>query len=240
MKIQKPAREVVWLGLGLLSGLLMSRVGSLRREGGVRLIGQLPRWERALTRRYGKQKAVLLAAQIQAGYEDLYAGRPRFSNPVLRIHLEQLILPAIALYRALLVEERGSQSAALDALESCFAEQFKDLTVALQTRIIDHLPGGFATLRLANRMMLRSGYPPEGWKIEWIEDSPQRIAYNITGCLYLNVLQAYGVAEITPYFCALDDKMYGNAKTVAWERTETLGRGDAACNFVLRPRVAQE
>ncbi len=63
------------------------------------------------------------------------------------------------------------------------------------------------------------------------------LKYDITGCFYLNVLALYGVPELTAHFCAGDDLLYAKLETVAWERTETLGKGGPRCNFVFRSRV---
>ncbi len=96
------------------------------------------------------------------------------------------------------------------------------------------LPGRFALLRIANRLALKKGFPPEGWRIEWLEDSDRCIAYDIHECFYLKVLTAYGAAELTPHFCQGDDLLYGGVPGIAWERTKTLGRGDDLCNFRFR------
>jgi hypothetical protein len=207
-----------------------------RRTDGARPIAALPAWERTLAGRYGVQKAALLAAKVQARYAEMFDGRPRFSNSALRDHLETHILPGIALYHVL-QEVAASPAQALEIVDACFTAQVEASPMTRPIRLLERLPGAFAILRIANRLILRNGFPEQGWQIGWIEDSPQCVAYDITGCFYLNVLSSYGVPELTARFCAGDDLLYGNLKNIAWERTETLGRGDARCNFVFRPRV---
>lgn len=89
-------------------------------------------------------------------------------------------------------------------------------------------------MRFSSQILLRAGFPKQDWQIEMVEDSPKCNAYDITGCFYQNVLSTSGVPELTAHFCALDDLLHSNYKTIKWERTETLGHGDARCNFVFR------
>jgi hypothetical protein len=233
MEKRKTAFTALWFSIGLASGIFLTKRLIGARSGSARPISHLPAWKRALASKYGLQKAVLWAAKVQARYELLFAARPRFRNPALRTHLEAHILPGIALYQVL-KEEVGDPLKALADIDICFSAHAQASSMAQQASLLDLLPGGFTILRLANRTVLRTSFPDQGWQIEWVEDSPDCIAYNITACFYLNVLSAYGVPELTAHFCALDDQLYGNLKTIAWERTETLGRGNARCNFVFR------
>jgi hypothetical protein len=98
-------------------------------------------------------------------------------------------------------------------------------------QMMEHLPEPFATLRMGNRLVLKMSYPPEGWAVEWVEDSDQCIAYDIHECFYLNLLTAYGVPELTARFCRGDDVQFCSIPGVAWQRTKALGRGDDCCNF---------
>lgn len=233
MRRENPSRGLLWFGAGLILGVFLTR----RRTGAAGAASRLAAWERALAARYGARKAAILGAKAQARYVELFAGRPRFSNSALRDHFEAHILPGIALYRVL-QEETGETEEALAALDSCFAAHIQSSPGnRLTRRLLDHLPGGFKTFGFFNRAVLRSSFPEQGWQIRWVEDSPSCVAYDITGCFYREMLSSYGVPELTAHFCAGDDLMYGSLKTISWERTETLGRGDARCNFVFRPRI---
>lgn len=240
MKTETRGGKYFWLSLGLALGWLSGLFISRRQPGGARRIAQLEVWEESLAEKHGPQKAALLAAKVQARYENLYSGRPRFYHRALRFHLESRILPGIALYQILLQnlrEETTDREAALADLDCCFAAHVQGSSLPRQLSwMLNNLPGAFAFLRVANRLGLRYGFPKQGWQYEWVEDSPRRIAYDITGCFYLNVLRAYGASELTAHFCALDDQLYGNLNGVAFERSQTLGRGDPRCDFQFRPR----
>lgn len=223
------------VGLGAALGGILAWSLANRKKKEPALVPQLGAWERTLAKRFGVQSAALLAAQVQARYEGLFSERPRFRHPALRDHLEANILPGIALYRVL-QEAMGPADDALAVLDECFTAQLLTSRMGQQARILDRLPAAFAVLRFANRMILRNRFPKEGWVIDWVEDSPCRVAYNITGCFYLNMLRLYGVPELTAHFCAGDDLLYGKMNSISWERTETLGRGDSRCDFAFSPR----
>lgn len=233
MSKNKPSRKLLWFGLGTLFGIFLVRRLAAGNTNPPGKIGQLKYWEPLLASFFGDQKAAFIAARVQQRYEQLFPDRLRFQHPALRMHLESRILPGIALHKVLR-EETANTEEALAILDACFSAHAKGSPMAKAARWLDDLPGGFAVLRLSNRLLLQTGFPKQGWQIEMVEDSPQRIAYNITGCFYLNVLSTYGVPELTAHFCALDDQLYSDFKTISWERTETLGRGDARCNFVFR------
>ncbi len=231
----KPAFNLFWFALGLAAGVLLVR----KRVDSPPRLTQLRDWEGALAERYGAQRAALLVARVQARFIELFAIRPRFRHPVLRLHLERSILPGVALYQVL-KETLHDSPAALADLDACFTAALPHSPLGRQARMIDCLPGGFEALRAANRALLRKAFPPQGWQIEWVEDSPARIAYTISACFYHNVLHTYGVPELTAHFCVLDDQLYCNLQTAAFERGQTIGHGDEFCDFAFRPRAPQQ
>ena len=53
-------------------------------------------------------------------------------------------------------------------------------------------------------------FPAEGWQVQWLENSPTRIAYTIQGCFYQQILTAQSVTELSAAFCRMDDWMGEN------------------------------
>ena len=103
------------------------------------------------------------------------------------------------------------------------------------TAALKYLPEPFGLLRPAARAAMKYGFPAAGWETEWIEDSDQRIAFNIHRCFYLNTLTTYGAPELTRFFCQMDDVVYeALPPSIRWERTGTLARGYAVCDFCYR------
>lgn len=221
-------RRVFLAGLaaGAAGGLLAGR----RMAARPRRMASLDVGQRVLAETRGTVKAALLAARVQARYDELYAHRPRFHHPALRQHLEEGALPALALHQTLR-EEGDDQEAALAEIDRILTAVVERSGRRRLVKAMGHLPDPFAVLRIANRWAMKRVYPPEGWRFEWVEDSDQCIAYDAHECFYLNVLTAYGAPELTAHLCTVDDLLFGDLPGISWERTQTLGRGDDHCNF---------
>ena len=172
--------------------------------------------------------------KLQQRYEELYDMQPHYDHPALRKHLEQNILPGLALYQ-ILQAETGDQAAALAEVEMLLHASAVRSGLRKTTAALKYVPEPFRLLRPVVRAAMRFGYPPAGWETEWIEDSDQRIAFNIHRCFYLNTLTAYWAPELTRLFCQMDDVVYeALPASIRWERTSTLGRGNEQCDFCYR------
>jgi hypothetical protein len=230
----KKTLTTFWLGLaagavgGIAGGIALGR-----RSAAARRMPRLAAWQRAMATTRGKVGAATVAAMIQTRYDQLYAGRTRFSSPPLRDHLENGILPALALYQTLL-ELGGDRSSALaEALaevEALFRAVYGRYSKGLA--LFGRLPNAFGLLRRLTPREMEAFPHPAGWEVEWLEDSDECLAFDMHRCFYLNVLTAYGAPELTPLFCLADDLLYESlSPTIRWLRTGTLARGDDRCDF---------
>ena len=220
--------DMTLIGLGLIAGGVAGFIAG-KRMATPRRMPNLATWQRELAKQHGEVEAAMLAARVQARYDELYAGRPRFAHHALRDHLEKNILPGLALYQVLR-DENNDQEAVLAQVELLF-ETFVVPTHKLML-LLAHLPNPFAVFRVAARQTLRRSYPPQGWEMQMVEDSDQCVAFDVFRCFYLDVLTAYGAPELVPLYCKLDDLMYEMLPpSITWERTGTLGRGDDCCDF---------
>ena len=66
--------------------------------------GSLLVWQQVLSKRYGAWTAGQLAAAVRRHSAVLVSEAPLTENPTLRCHLQENILPGLALYRVLLQE----------------------------------------------------------------------------------------------------------------------------------------
>lgn len=238
----RPDRSGLFLALGLAGGLVggLALARKLFNESPSELkASKIGIWQRELAKSRGTVAAGFLCAQIQERYADLYQSRPRFSNAVLRRHLEDNILPGLALYQVLRSELPDTQQALAD-LDRLFEAEVQFLPLERGVRLLGSLPDPFAAFRRIHNLSLDKQFPPEGWRFEWVEDSPNVIAYNCTDCFYHNILTRYNASELTEHFCRVDDVMFGGLPYLDWKRTTTIGRGDASCNFRFEKRLAAE
>jgi len=223
----RSARRVLLVVLAVVAVLLAVRWWSDRPR-----MPHLRRWQRILAQSRGEVGAALLAARVDARYGRLAAARPRFSRFALDLHLKYVVLPTLALYQVLR-EDGASEEQALRETEEVFLADLGRTGRVLE--VLARLPGFFGAFRRSIRFLLPIAFPYEGWATEWVETSDRCVAYDITGCPYLEVLKANGAAELTPVFCGWDDIAFGHMPGVSWERTGTLGRGQERCDFRWRP-----
>jgi hypothetical protein len=165
---------------------------------------------------------------IVARYQDLYANHEFPINPGLQRHLIEGILPGLALYQ-ILREKGESQENALLMIDQIFEELFSDNRSRMKT--LGKLPFIYNILRLVIKPAMRQ-YPPEGWKIEWKQNDKNAIRFDMKSCFYFDTLTKYGAPELTASFCQVDDFIYENmSPAIKWQRTNTIARGQAYCDF---------
>jgi hypothetical protein len=188
----------------------------------------LKTWQRALIEKHGEVKGAILAARIQARYQALYDERPHFTHPALRWHLEQKILPGLALYQVL-SQENSDQDAVLAEVGSLLEIGLRGFSRFVN--VYTYFPLPFAVMRQLFKASLLA-YPRQGWDIEQVENSKTSFAFNIHRCFYMDVFTAYGAPELTALYCQWDDLLYTAwSPSIRWQRTKTLGRGDDCCDF---------
>jgi hypothetical protein len=165
---------------------------------------------------------------VIARYRELYAGQECPTNPQLRWHLIEGILPGLALYQVL-GESAESRDDALGAVDRAFAQLFSD--DVRQMKRIGRLPFALLFFRLFLKPLMRK-YPPEGWRIDWKQSDRDGIRFDMTSCFYHATLSKYGAPELTASFCRVDDLIYSEmSRYVAWQRTTTIAGGNAYCDF---------
>lgn len=186
-------------------------------------------FERALAADLGGAKAAEIVQAAATRYIELYAERTRHGNRALRRHLEESLLPGIALYQALLADP-DTQHEALPLFEAVL--EAWGLSRRKSLEFVGRLPIFYWLMRATVKMMTERDYPPEGWDIEWLEVSRDEIRFDISRCFYMDVLAEYGAPELARAYCRVDDLIYdGISPYASWERTRTLGRGDDCCDF---------
>ncbi|MBN1661787.1 MAG: L-2-amino-thiazoline-4-carboxylic acid hydrolase [Anaerolineae bacterium] len=186
-------------------------------------------WFRELAGLLGALPAHNLMERVEAQYAALYEARAHYGHPALRAHLEDNILPGLALYRALRQDGHHEQ-AALKTVERMFAASMGPRRRQLAR--LGRLPFFFGLLRIVTRWIMAHSYPAAGWEVSWPREGHDVVAFDMHSCFYLTVLTEYGAPELAPVYCRLDDLLYDDLwPGVRWQRTGTLGRGDDCCDF---------
>ncbi len=166
--------------------------------------------------------------QVAARYQELFEKHELPNSPALRWHLIEGILPGLAFYQVLR-ESGESRESALAIIDRTFEKLFSDKLARM--KMLGNLRFVYPFLRLYIKPAMRQ-YPPEGWKINWIQNDKKAIRFHMKSCFYYDVLSSYNAPELTVSFCRVDDFIYGNMSPhIKWQRSKTIGRGETYCDF---------
>jgi hypothetical protein len=175
--------------------------------------------------------------QVYARYQELYKKHELPKHPALQRHLIKGILPGLALYQ-ILRESGESKEHALANIDQTFEKLFSDNQKKI--RRMGSLPFICPLLRLYVKLAMRQ-YPPEGWKIDWIQNDKNAIRFNMKNCFYYDTLSKYCAPELTASFCRVDDLIYEDiSPDITWKRTMTIARGNAYCDFCFARTEKQQ
>jgi hypothetical protein len=188
-------------------------------------------WHRALLNAWDREDARRLVRRAQARCAALQRRQPRPPNRRLGWHLGTFILPGLALY-----QELRSTGMSREGALTLAAELFAAWAEARRRRYarLGRLPFFYLLLRASIRAKMKREYPPEGWDMEWLEISDDRIAFIMRSCFYHEILTHHRVPELTRLFCEYDDRVFESMSPyVRWERAGTIARGGAMCDFLF-------
>ncbi|MBS1250001.1 MAG: hypothetical protein MAG431_01590 [Chloroflexi bacterium] len=222
----KKNKNIIWpVFLGTLGGIWAAKKLLSKAEE----MPHADHFQRVLAQKRATVEAGLLVSQAQARYKTLFEKRPHLANLALRSHLKDSILPGLALYQTLL-EEGTSQEMVLAEVEVALEKTVEPSLKFI--KLLERFPNQFSIFRWAVDLIMKLGFPPAGWEVEWLANDEHRVAFDIHGCFYLQILEYYGAPELVPVFCHTDD-LIGEAlpPSIRWERSNTLARGGEVCDF---------
>ena len=170
--------------------------------------------------------------QVVVRYQDLFEKHELPKHPALQWHLIEGILPGLAYYQ-ILREGGETQESALAMIDQAFEVLFSDNFAKMKK--LGRLGFIYPFLRIIIKPTMRQ-YPPEGWKIDWLEIDKSAIRFDMKSCFYFDTFSKYGAPELTASFCRVDDLTYGDmSPRIKWQRSKTIARGEACCDFCFLP-----
>lgn len=193
------------------------------------------RWRGALVQTYGREEGERLLSAFAVRYPEVLAARPVFvsESPVLTRDFELVIAPLLAAHAVFVAEGAADPVAKVAEARAPIAAGR-----ARGMRVMMRLLFTWPLVRWAVRKLLTLGMPPVGgWDWEWVEDSGQRLAFDVHGCFFQRVYAHYGVPELTRVSCDADDILFaGLPRGIQFVREGTLGRGQPKCDFAFLRR----
>lgn len=179
-----------------------------------------------LIKLYGEDTTKQITAQAEKHYADCEL-LCRDASEGERQHMDGTILPAVALYKALLEldPENALNSAHTVMMNLC------KMGGAVAGKLMK-MPGMKSLFMwLLPKMAVNMFGESCGFQFENYEVSKKMLKMDMTACPYCRYAEILGCPELMPVFCDSDFATYGNLPGIRFERTQTLGIGGSCCDF---------
>lgn len=188
----------------------------------------IPNIKSTLNEKFGEQGNAIFTVAEQILSAELTTVDDR-GNKIIGKHIRNNILPGYAYYKALLnAGVPNTQAIVLVEQEMCkSAERMGNLYSKLNNKSY-----AYPLFQMLFSLGMKFGYPKEGWTVETLEKSKERIRFNINSCLYCEELEKRGALELCSAFCQTDHTTYDPlSPAVVFKRETTLAKGGTCCDF---------
>jgi hypothetical protein len=189
---------------------------------------RLPAWfQDAVQHRYEAR----LGEAVRACYTVMLAQPSPFVDPREQAFAAEEILPLLALYQALVAAGTPGEAAE--------TEVRRLRAQALRERPVRglwwsaHAPGQPFWRRRLVHQQVETAFPLPSFRRVMVEDAGDRLAFEVKRCPYRTAVTAYGVPELLPTFCRLDEVRFdvlANAVTCEHQQDSS----GETCRFCFR------
>ena len=185
-----------------------------------------------LKEKYGEEKAREILANAERRYAALIEEN-KDDPPAYSGQKRERIYPCIALFHALV--DAGTEREEAAAFVTGYYRRLAERAAPV-IRAVLKIPGLYRLVpKLFFDTALKHCVPEAGFLTENRFLSKTGMRFDMVKCPYQDSCVRYGCPELVKGFCDTDDICYGNMHSrLSWERTGTLGHGDALCDFKLR------
>ena len=175
-----------------------------------------------------REQSELLWCQAEEKLEEIMNRYPSLPKGV-RMHTDR-IFPAAAVY--LTLKEPVGQEKAYGVIEDSAVAGCRRIEKKLVNLL--KLPGMKALfVRFWDPMVKKVFGSKNGFGNVFYPKKKGEYRMDITACPYCRYFTEAGCPELTRIFCENDERIYGNLPGLKFERTGTLGKGAACCDFFL-------
>lgn len=162
---------------------------------------------------------------------DLIEIADRYEKKATRNFLKINVLPAVAIYKALL-EHREEKDALRLIGDYISRTESKNVKTYRGKGLISRLLGCYNGV-LYREMNRRK----EGWKITWLYHTRKETACNVQECLIASVLNELECARLIPVLCEHEHRLMKSLHNGHFSCNHTIGNGDDFCDFVFEEKL---
>lgn len=151
------------------------------------------------------------------------------NSKAIKKHLDNNLLPAIAIYLAFKESNFDEQEAYKNTLEMA---QIGARRAQRKNQPLGKLPFSYHLFKMLCKFVMNKDYPIEGWDITWQQYDKREIHFDMTRCIYKETTDQYNCPKLCPVFCANDVTTFAGYKpNIIFEREGTIGEGKERCDF---------
>ena len=178
-------------------------------------------FRRRLKDRLGAEKAALIWSEAGEVYASF--------DPALRAHKGAMVLPAVALYRAL--EHHGE---AAEVLLNDYGDHMGRRFAGI-VHAITGLPGVSQLLwRNIDRIMDKMSGEALGYRRRIASEPPEMYGVDILSCPYHELAKALQAEKAVLCICHMDKAYMKGFHHIRYERTTAVSEGAECCDYRLR------
>ena len=181
--------------------------------------------------KWGREFSEKVLATAWKSYDTLCMENMEDTKAVKK-HTFEKIYPCISLYEGLLENGKDREEAVL-FLDISFSRRAENDAEAIRKAL--KIPGMYRLMpKIFKWMTVNNFGENQGFKATFYDTDKREIKFDMTQCLYCDVLRKYGYPELIPCFCHTDDVTNGNMHPkLCWHRTKIMGDGGDVCDFNL-------
>ena len=149
----------------------------------------------------------------------------------VHMHTDSRILPSAAIY--LTVKEAVGPEKAYRIIEDAAVRGCAEIEKKLQKLMrLPGMPSLF--LKAWDPLTKRLFAAGNGFQNVFYPKKKGEYRMDVTACPYCRTFTELGCPELTKIFCENDERIYSRLPGLQFERSGTLGKGAARCDFCLR------
>ena len=150
------------------------------------------------------------------------------NQPELKKHKGAMVLPAVALYRAMVFHHADSE-----ILLKYGEKMGKHLAVLVHK--ITGIPGVSRFIwNHVESIALRMSSEDKGYKRRLVFDPPEMYGVDILSCPYHELAKELGTEEAVLFICRLDKEYTQGFRNIRYDRNSALPEGAECCEYRLR------
>ncbi len=173
---------------------------------------------------FGKDEGNQIWDSAGKEYQHILAAQPE-----LKRHKGAMVLPAVALYRAL--ESRGKDAQALlNSYGEGMGKRFARIIHALTS-----LPGADRLVwRHVDSIMKKAGSEKLGYRSRIVSEPPEMYGVDILSCPYHELAKQLGNEKAVLCICHMDKTYSQGFRHIRYDRSSAVSEGASACAYRLR------